>query len=280
MAEKATVYLETTATADRIFGLPETRAALKQACSGNVLLSSAYVWSEFRHTFVRDAVVCHAYLVNSLEVGDSLAVALQRIGRAKEFSFHRRRVDRAWDVVARLYDTPLLSLRDAVAQIEKDIRYNLHHLFFMGLHVPLLDTVGCKRTDAGPTEIPPGRPGGYARFTMRSACSKDSPPDCNIVTFWKRNEGDLSKVATMTLPTQISRKTKEDLERIRAQAQRVLNAFGNNLDECYGEGCYAVLSDVVIALECPPDVPIVTRNTRHFDPICCALSRPTPISYR
>jgi hypothetical protein len=269
MPENRTLYLETTATADRIFGLPETIEALKQICRSNVL----------RHTFIRDAVVCHTYLVNSLEVGDSLSVALLRVRRAPEFRFRPRRANRAWDIVARLHDIPLLSLSDAIAQLEKDIRYSLRRLFFKGLQVPLLDTVACKRTDENPTEIPPSTTGGYARFTMRSACSKESPPDCNIVTFWTRNKGDLSMVAAMTLPTPIKRETRVELETMKAQAQKVLDAIDSDPSECHGEGCYAVLSDLVIALECPPAVPIVTRNSRHFAPLCGALSRPAPISY-
>jgi hypothetical protein len=45
------VFLETTAAAERVFGLPETIEFIDGICQDKTLLSSTYVWGEFRRTF-------------------------------------------------------------------------------------------------------------------------------------------------------------------------------------------------------------------------------------
>ena len=46
------VFLETTAAAERVFGLPETIKLIESICQDKTLLSSTYVWDEFRRTFL------------------------------------------------------------------------------------------------------------------------------------------------------------------------------------------------------------------------------------
>jgi hypothetical protein len=238
------------------------------------------VWGEFRRTFIYDAIVSHAVLLNSMAKGESWRDGFQRVRRTQQFHFKPRRKDRAWDILAYLQDPPITSLEDAVDRLEKDIRYNLRHLFFRGLQIPLRDSVRCKMTDENPTEIPPDGPGGYGRFGMRSTCSKDSPRDCGIVTFWKNNVQALRLVAGMRIPDRIRKAARKELEQVKAEADKVASAVDGKMTEPYGESCHVLLADLVITLECPPTVPVVTSNKQHFAPLSSALSRPDPISYR
>jgi len=272
------LYLDTTAGADRIFGLPETRQALKEVCHDHVLLSSVYVWDEFRRTFIGVAVLCHTMLLNSMVKGESLRDGLQRV--RQELNFKPRRKDRAWDILAYMQDPPIRSLENAVDRLEKNIRFTFRRLFFRGLQLPLQDTVHCRMTDESPTIIPPDGPSGYTRFEMRSGCSKDAPRDCGIVTFWENNVEALRLVAAMAIPTGASKATRKELSQVRDEARKIATAIDGRVTESYGETCYVHLGDLVITLECPRDVPIVTSNVRHFAPLTYALSRPKPISYR
>ena len=273
-----TLYLDTTVPVDRLFGLPETIKQLERICGENPLISSTYVWDEFRRTVLRDFVTCHAYLLNAMVKGESLEVGLRRVKHDKQLRFRPRRRDRAWDITILLLR--FQSIEAAVDRLEKDIRWNLRRVFFQGLIQPLQDGTDCKMTAIEPVMIPSHTLGGYPRFDLPSGCNKASPPNCQIITFWKRNRDALRLVADMEIPAGLRKDTRHELSVLREEAGKLLACIGTHPNECYGERCYAVFADLVITLDCPPTVPIVTRNYRHFAPLCSTLSRPEPVSYR
>ncbi|MBM3333388.1 hypothetical protein FJY63_01885 [Candidatus Sumerlaeota bacterium] len=90
----------------------------------------------------------------------------------------------------------------------------------------------------------------------------------------------LRAVVGMTIPEHVGKDTKKELEKVRAEAKRLADVLDGRPRECYGERCHVLLADLVITLECPPGIPVVTSNVRHFAPLCSALSRPEPLGYR
>jgi len=273
-----TLYLDTTVPVDRLFGHSETVDCLKQICGQNPLISSTYVWDEFRKTVLHDFVTCHACLLNAMARGKSLQDGLRSFKADPQLSYRPRRRDRGWDITILLQG--FQSIEGAVDRLEKDIRWDLRHVFFQGLIQPLQNGTDCKMTAIEPVMIPSHTLGGYPRFELPSGCNKASPPSCQIMTFWKRNREAFRLVADMEIPAGLRKDTRHELSVLREEAGKLLACIDTDPNECYGKRCYAVFADLVITLDCPPTVPIVTRNDRHFAPLCSTLSRPEPISYR
>lgn len=271
------VFLETTAVAERVFGLPETIEFIDGVCQGKTLLSSTYVWDEFRRTFFYDTIICHTVFVNSLERQEDFATALKRLPRFYELRYKPRKLRRALDVIARLHETPFKSLEEAIQRLENDIRYTLEQLFFNGLQRPLLDGAGCRMTAESPMETPPPVSDRYGTFKLSSKCSKKERPECRIISFWKERRADLEAVANMKIPSGIGKNVRTELEKFRKAAQAILK--GKTI-EAYGTRCYAKMADIIICLECPPGVPIVTSNKKHYRPLCQTLRKPDPICFQ
>jgi len=271
------VFLETTAAAERVFGLPETLEFIDGVCEDKTLLSSTYVWNEFRRTFFYDTIICHTVFVNSLERQEDFATALKRLPRFHELRYKPRKLRRALDVIARLHEMPFESLEEAIQRLENDIRYTLERLFFKGLQRPLLDGAGCRMTAENIIETSPQVPDRYGTFKLPSKCSKKERPKCGIISFWKERRADLESVANMKIPSGIKKNLRIELEEFRKAAQAILK--GKTI-EAYGTRCYAKMADTIICLECPPNVPIVTSNQNHYRPLCQILRRPDPICFQ
>ena len=271
------VFLETTAAAERVFGLPETIEFIDGVCQDKTLLSSTYVWDEFRRTFLYDTIICHTVFVNSLERQEDFATALKRLPRFYELRYKPRKLRRALDVIARLHETPFESLEEAIQRLDNEIRYRLERLFFKGLQNPILDGAGCRMTAKSPMETPPPVSGKYGTFKLPSKCSKKERPECGIISFWKERRADLEAVANMKIPSGIKKNVRTELEEFRKAAQAILK--GKTI-EAYGTRCYAKMADIIICLECPPGIPIVTSNKKHYRPLCQTLRRPDPICFQ
>lgn len=271
------VFLETTAAAERVFGLPETIEFIDGVCQDKTLLSSTYVWDEFRRTFLYDTIICHTVFVNSLERQEDFATALKRLPRFYELRYKPRKLRRVLDVIARLHETPFESLEEAIQRLENDIRYTLERLFFNGLQHPLLDGAGCRMTAENIIESSPQVPDRYGTFKLPSKCTQKKRPKCGIISFWKERRADIEAVANMKIPSGIKKNVRTELEEFRKAAQAILK--GKTI-EAYGTRCYAKMADTIICLECPPDVPILTSNQNHYRPLCQILRRPDPICFQ
>jgi hypothetical protein len=274
---KEAVFLETTAAAERVFGLPETIEFIDGICQDKTLLSSTYVWGEFRRTFLYDSIICHTVFVNSLERQEDLAMALKRLPRYEKLQYKPRKLRRALDVIARLHETPFESLKEAIERLENDIRYTLKQLFFRGLQSPLLEGAGCRMTAESPIETVPPVSSSYSTFKLPSKCSQKKRPECGIISFWKERRADLKAVANMKIPSSTKKNICTELEEFRKAAQAILQ--GKTI-EAYGTRCYAKMADTIICLECPPEVPIVTSNQNHYRPLCQTLRRLDPICFQ
>ena len=274
---KEAVFLETTAAAERVFGLPETIEFIDGICQDKTLLSSTYVWGEFRRTFLIDTIMCHTVFVNSLERQEDFATALKRLPRYEKLQYKPRKLRRALDVIARLHETPFESLKEAIQRLENDIRYTLKQLFFRGLQSPLLEGAGCRMTAEGPIETVPPVSGNFSTFKLPSKCTQKERPECGIISFWKERIEDLEAVANMKIPSSTKKNIRTELEEFRKAAQAILQ--GKTI-EAYGTRCYAKMADTIICLECPPGVPIVTSNQNHYRPLCKTLRRLDPICFQ
>jgi RNase P subunit RPR2 len=265
------VFLETTAAAERVFGLPETIEFIDGVCQDKTLLSSTYVWDEFRQTFLYDTIICHTVFVNSLERQEDFATALKRLPRFHELRYKPRKLRRALDVIARLHEMPFESLEEAIQRLENDIRYTLERFFFKGLQRPLLEGAGCRMTAESPIETVPPVSGSYSTFKLPSKCSKKERPECGIISFWKERWADLEAVANMKIPSDIKKNICTELEEFRKAGKTI---------EAYGTRCYAKMADTIICLECPPGASIVTSNQNHYRPLCQTLRRLDPICFQ
>jgi len=274
------LFLETTAAAERIFGLPETIAFINSVCEGKTLLSSTYVWGEFRRTFLNDHIICHTVFVNSLERGEDLATALKRLPRFSKLRYKPRKLRRAFDVVARLHEQPFDSLREAIERLENEILYGLQIYFFAGLRLPLLTGADCKMTSLLPIQVPETISAKHPRFELISKCTKKENPNCNIISFWRGHKVDLKAVATMAIPKNASKAFINELNEFKKAAQVILENIDAAPSEAYGQRCYAKIADLIICLECPLNAPIITSNRRHYYPLCETLSRPEPICFQ
>lgn len=273
------LFLETTAAAERIFGLPETMAFINSVCEGKTLLSSTYVWGEFRRTFLNDHIICHTVFVNSLERGEDLATALKRLPRFSKLRYKPRKLRRAFDVVARLHEQPFDSLQEAVERLENEILYSLQISFFAGLRRPLLTGADCQMTPPLPLQAPETIAAKHPRFELISKCSKRDNPNCKIISFWRDHKADLKAIATMAVPRNVSKTSIDELNEFKKAAQVILENIDVVPSEAYGQRCYAKIADLIICLECPLNVPIITSNRHHYDPLCETLSRPEPICF-
>ncbi len=273
------IFLENTATAERIFGLPETIEFIHAVCRDKAILSSAYVWAEFRRTFIYDTIICHTVFLNSRERGEDLATALKRLPRYEKVRYKPRRLRRTCDVVARLHETPFESLEEAIERLDNDIQYYLERCFFSGLLLPLFDGTRCQMTALNPIEHSQQSEGGYTRFELPSKCTKRERPGCGIASFWAERQADLESVANMQMPNNVRPDVRSELETFRESAQIILRHLVDDPSEAFGERCHVRMADVIICLECPAMVPILTSNRDHYRPLCNATGRPDPISF-
>lgn len=274
------LYIETTAAAGRIFGLQQTQAALQKIFGSAQLISSGFVWGEFRRTFVKDAIVCHNVFLNAMVRKQSFGEALKRLRDYDKIRFRPRALDRVWDIIGTISDPPLKSVDDAVDRLEKYIRYDLKVLFFHRLEPLLVDLSDCKMTavDALKTELPGHT--GYYIFDLPSSCSMAKPPACQIVAFWQHHRAELEKIALMHIPAAGDKQLIQELTYFKTNAAELLQTLDEKPSTAFGRRCHSFLADVVIVLEAPESAQIVTSNEAHYAPICAALGRPSPIAFR
>ena len=270
------VFLETTAAVERIFGLPETKQFIKSVCEKKTLLSSTYVWGEFKRTFLNDHIICHTVFINSLERGEDLATALKRLPKYSNLRYQPRKMERAFDVVARLHEKPFDSLKQAIERLENDILYVLQSYFLHGLHEPLIKGADCQMTGLPESFTEPEGSNNF-RFKLVSKCTKSQNPECDIISFWKHHENDLEAISKMDIPSDIPKPIISELEDFRSEAQVILDKMDKHPSEVFGIRCYAKIADLIICLECPPDAPIITSNMKHYRLLCETLNRPDPI---
>ena len=271
------VFLETTAIAERIFGVPESINYVESLCKNKTLLSSTYVWGEFRRTFLNDTIICHQVFSNSFERGDNLPTALKRLARFEKIRYKPRKLRREWDIVARLHESKFETLKEAIDRLENDILYELEIYFFKGLKKPLLNGANCKMTSDTPVAI--GSPEKIT-FELASKCTRIERPECEIVSFWKSHRSDLEAVSAAQIPPGFTGKSKVEIQSFINAALEILNNIERSPKEAYGKRCYAVIADLIICIEAPRQTPIITTNCGHYTFLCSALKMPAPFCFK
>jgi hypothetical protein len=234
--DRGVSFLETTVQATRTVGSRKELAAYRQWAKGRALMSSAYVLGEFKSTFVRDAVRFHTLLLDSEDASD----ALQRLSQK---TFRPRVMARSIKLFAVLAQDNDIDRQVLQARLEMLIEWQLESRFLEGLDGGLIDATGCRKAHATASR----NAGAYSLEGL--ACNQASPPNCRIGAFWEERLPLLQRVRD-------EMQNGEDPEfagKVRAEAAGVLG-FGPP----HGHTCQ-VLSDLVIALECPsPSSAVVT----------------------
>ena len=243
------IFLETTVQADRTTSSHPKRQAIAAALNNKSLVSSTYVLGEYKATFLRDTVTFHKLLVDS----ESVSVALNRFERYGE-----RQSKRLLRIFALIYEDGVSSKEDMLTALEILIEWQLARRFMHGLDQPLLNESGCQRAAAQPV-----RSGEIYEFPL--SCTQSPPPSCDVESLVGRRTQELAGVAA-GIPEQDS-----DLRKVGVSLGDVLEGKRKP----HGNVCRN-LSDLLIALEAPPDAIIATTNIRHFEPLCRLLGRPDP----
>ena len=248
------LHADTTVLARRVFGERAERRAARAALAGCQICVCGYVLSELRATYVYAGALLHQ-LTTDCE-GD-VDEALRRLGRYRAARLKQRVIDVYTELRRRG------GLREggqpALDYLEMLIDGGLMDDFVDGVE-RLHDSIRCTRAQNADR-----REGSTYRPSTR--CQYSDPPSCGIVEYLRDRRAQVAMLrdGPEELDTKVHRGFREVARRVHSDPDRVR---GNN--------CIVVLSDAIIALECPAGARVCTTNMKDFVPICQALGMPRP----
>ena len=248
------LHADTTVLARRVFGDTSERQAARRALAGCQVCVCGYVVSQLRATFVYDAALLHQLMTDS--EGDRHE-ALRRLRKYPAAGQKQRVIE----VYAELFSREEFGddAQQVLDYLEMLIEGGLMDDFTDGAEL-LRDAIRCTRADNADR-----REGRTYRPSKR--CQRRDLPSCGIVEYLRNRRPQLRML----------RDGPEELDRnVHSGFREVARRVHSDPDRVRGNNCIVVLSDAIIALECPEGARVCTTNMKDFEPICQALGMPRP----
>lgn len=267
-------FLETTAMIDLLFKESARRDIVKEAIKEyQSLYSSQYVRMEIKRGFLQNLVA----LYNKSKECSTFTEVLAYVSTLSSTP-RKNMLGTMLEAIARFYD-PVTRKALAEGASSKDftkvqkkmaeayLRSQINRFWsgFSRLVDVVLDEAECYKN--GYSIQPPFMtPEGKFDNTLES-CDKYKPGICKVRQLFDQNESETKNIIVKL--AEIESPDTETQNRLRALKEIVrLKKRDVQKRECWRSG------DAVIAIEAPENVAIVTRNCKHFTPICAALGKP------
>jgi hypothetical protein len=259
-------FLETTVVANRIFGTPGLRERIEAACADTGQhVSSDYVLAELKRTLLYDCAVLHALLVTYSDPSE----AMEQLLRLKASDLRRLY---PWFSRRSLESTPIRAFQIAVSLGLATPRWRrdkalirLHRLLtgeltleFQALVAHVIPGTACPIALRDAAERGPV-------FEVEVRCQRGKT-GCGVPAFWREHQDELRTMCEALADTKDAK-----LRQMRRIGERVLSEAHPH-DGSGRRTCWAI-GDMVIAAQCPQDVPICTTNLGHFQPLCVSLNK-------
>jgi hypothetical protein len=210
---------------------------------------------EYNRTVVDDFITLHEVAQSSERLGDILV----RLS-AGSHRFRPRAVRRRVKILGQL-------LNQCVSQDEEQLYDELITRLEMyiesGLHVEFMDGVD-EILNATDCDLPKDHPrliGGT--FQLQVTCRR-AEAHCQLPALIEAHRAEIERVSE-----HLRGHPDGELRRLAQVAAQVLPTPGKAQGQM---NCWR-LSDLIIALEVPPDAAIYTTNVRHFAPLCEILGK-------
>jgi len=234
----ASLYLDTTAFADLVFGDKKTRTDLSNLLSGSEVVSSQYVREQFKATFLRAVV----QVFNNLSDTRNIVEVLRNTDSYKVFNTPGSGV-KARKILTTLLETTLNDVDDKLATLERWIEGEL---------LELVNSVAKIRPGSGCCLCEPERPHRDENnvYRFKRMCNKEDPRPCTIENVWKQQTKALDSLSTAAMP--------KHLAPLKSAASKAYKDY----KDARGENCFVHLSDAVIVAESDPNSVILTTNLK------------------
>ena len=254
------LFLDTSIQIERDTASSDKKDELTQLLqTGNQLCTSTYVKMEYRWSRITDLV----YLYNLLVEAENLADALYRIERLQPQ--HHRKLQRVLISLAGFLSDPgteeikMKDLVDYALPYFRSIIDNWAELFDKGVDYNILDETGCYISKGTPVLK------GTKYDSGISNC-KAAYIRCKIVEFFRTN---LDKFNMILKKLSEIPSLDEEQEKSIGVLKKAVEYPQNIADVRNCRRC----GDAIIAIECPDDSVILTKNEKHFGPICEIINK-------
>lgn len=245
------IFLETTIQVRRLLYEPKIRQSINAVIQEHEILTSTYVWMEVQRTIGQD----YQHLIDLLhdQTPYTLSDLFYRLG---ENSNHlsSRRFGRIMTILGQLvteFPDPDFDPFELAEYLFRRRRWLIHDAFFHGVdHV--LDTTQCDLVKPDYT-VPQG-----GRMSCRRETAQCALPDL---------------LAQYHAQCQQLQTDSTNLAALDTTTQQALSRIVDDVTLAKGERTCWPLGDLILVLECPPDVLLWTTNMRHFEPLCRVFGR-------
>ncbi|MEN6561118.1 MAG: hypothetical protein ABFD52_10120 [Acidobacteriota bacterium] len=252
-------FLDTSVQIERNLSHPDKRGELERFLeAAHSLCTSTYVKMEYRRSVIGDLV----YLYNALIEAESFKEVLYRISNLP--AQNHRRVARMLGGIAGMFEdesseeVKIRNISDYAKLYFKSILENWAELFDKDFAF-ISDKTECFLAKGGPTLR------GDLFNSGMSHC-QPSTTRCNIVKIFLDNLDAFKNIVDYLEEAPFLDSEQERLKAVLLKAIEHPRNLGNR-KECYACG------DAVIAVECPDDCVMISKNEKHFNPICDKIGK-------
>jgi hypothetical protein len=257
-------FLETTALIDLTFKDKATRNKVIALCVGDKI-TSRYVIFELSRGYLRNLILIYNKAIAFSKFSDLFGY-LNRIRRKahlagtiteafqKFFAEGLQSGDIEKESPFSVDERTIIAYR---GWLRKQIRYNWKRIAREPAKV--INPTGCI------PEIPDPKLDENNLFTHDLPRTCGMPTACGIRVYTERHQADFVKVRAMLLL--ISDPDIETQNRIRSLKELYRKRGPFHKTECYRSG------DALIAHECPSTARVVSKNSKHIEPICQTLNK-------
>ena len=256
MDSPAPLYIDTNVAADRVFAPEPKRSELRRRCEGAI--TSDYVESEYRCTFLRDAVLLYNLLLDAPGIEE----ALERLGR-----FYGGLVENRGQQVLRVLMQPQADGGEGLSALPKDelqaeLEYLIEDLIMERFWWGLDGAASVTETTCRRASLEPARVGRHYEF--RLVCDESNSQRCGIKAFWDQRAQELAILATHQALT-----ASQQLRQLQKAAQGLRDDGAP-----HGDRCWRKLADAIVVLSAPAGA-VVCSQDADVPPICQALGQPS-----
>lgn len=254
------LYLDTSIQIDRKIAEPEKKEKLENILSqAESLTSSSYVKMEYRRSLVRDWV----FIFNAVDDVANFGEVLLKVNTLPPLQ--QRRIRRMIGSIAKFF----FDVEQLPITLGKELIEIIHHYFKTLIEFSMEDfndsvNIVSNETDCYIAKGIPRLKG--KKFDNRITHCKPGDIKCDIVEFFQKNIESFKKIYDVLSQME---NLDDEQKKIKKIIEKALKHPKNMADfkNCWNCG------DSIIAVECPNKSSLLTKNLKHFEPLCKSLKK-------
>jgi len=257
--KKSRVFIETTNQIRRLLGGTAERQRIEALLAGKHIITSAYVFMEFRRTILQDFSLLRSIVQKKDREGFesvSFSNILREIAGVRTV-LSSRALRRLLLVVASLAEH-FFSEAVPSKELAKFLSFQINYLQYEGFFDIVDEVVNYTDCDLVKATASLGD-----RISSRLSCNA-TKAQCQLVPFLSAHREELRRIETA-----IANAVPEIKD---ARSLAALQRINTDVSLALGERTCWAIGDVVIALEAPADA-LIFSDDPHFEAICAALKK-------